>query len=108
MPSPSVDVFTFITVYYKYGEYYSRTFATLGEGLQEFLEDYISKSDSYEDGIRRQQLEALPDEELLTEILEMGVADPFFILQLFIHLIGFFGRFGADPGSTWSWTGGSR
>jgi len=59
-------------VYYKHGEYGSKTFETLREGLQEFLERYISRIDSHEDGIRRQQLEALPDEELLTEILKIG------------------------------------
>jgi hypothetical protein len=84
---PSVDIFTFITVYYKHGEYGSEKFATLREGLQEFLEQYISRSDSHEDDIRRQQLEALPDEELLTEILKIGVADPFFIRQLSFTLL---------------------
>jgi len=68
----SADIFTFITVYYKHGEYGSEEFKTLREGLQEFLEHYISESDSHEGGIRRQQLEALPDEELLTEILKIG------------------------------------
>ncbi len=84
---PSVDIFTFITVYYKHGEYGSKEFKTLREGLQEFLEHYISKSDSHEDGIRRQQLEALPDEELLTEILKIGVADHFFLSQLSFTLL---------------------
>lgn len=84
---PSVDIFTFITVYYKHGEYGSQEFKTLREGLQEFLENYISGSDSHEDGIRRQQLEALPDEELLTEILKIGVADPFFLTQLSFTLL---------------------
>jgi len=68
---PSVDIFTFITVYYKHGEYDSKEFKTLREGLQSFLDQYIT-SDSHEDGVRRQQLEALPDEELLTEIFKMG------------------------------------
>lgn len=90
---PSVDIFTFITVYYKHGEYGSQEFQTLREGLQEFLERYISESDSHEDGIRRQQLEALPDEELLTEILKIGVADFFFPSQLSFTLFVSFGRF---------------
>jgi len=81
---PSSDIFTFITVYYKHGRYSSEEFKTLREGLQEFLEHYISESGSHEDGIRRQQLEALPDEELLMEILKI------------------------DPESSWSWTGGGR
>ena len=93
---PSAHVFTFLTVYYKYGEYSSERFTTLREGLQEFLENYIrvgSESDSHEAGIRRQQLEALPDEELLTELLKIGMADPFFLIQLSLTLFGFFGRF---------------
>ena len=84
---PSADIFTFITVYYKYGEYGSNEFKTLREGLLEFLEDYIGESDSHQDGIRRQQLEALPDEELLTEILKMGMADPLFITELSFTLL---------------------
>jgi hypothetical protein len=84
--------FTFITVYYKHGAYGSDQFKTLREGLQQFLEDYIG-GDSHEDGIRRQQLEALPDQELLKEILKMGMADYFFSCPVFIHLVGFFGRF---------------
>lgn len=72
----SIDIFTFITVYYKHGEYNSAEFETLREGLREFLEV------SQEDGIRRQQLETLPDEELLTEILKIGLANPFFLNQL--------------------------
>jgi hypothetical protein len=68
---PPVDIFTFITVYYKHGEYGADKFQTLRKGLQEFLEDYINGS-KHEDGILRQQLEALPDDELLTELLELG------------------------------------
>ena len=67
----SADTFTFITVYYKRGEYSSHEFQTLREGLQYYLEDYIGGR-SHEDGIHRQQLESLPDEELLTEILQLG------------------------------------
>lgn len=67
----STDIFTFITVYYKYGEYGFDEFKTLREGLQQFLEDY-TRGNNHEDGIHRQQLEALPDEELLTELLELG------------------------------------
>jgi len=72
---PSDDIFTFITVYYKHGAYDTEEFETLREGLQMFVDQYTDKSDSHDDGIRRQQLQALPDEELLTEILKIGVAD---------------------------------
>jgi len=72
-----VDIFTFITVYYKNGHFGSEEFKTLREGLQEFVEDYIDNS---EDGIRRQQLEALPDEELLTEVLKLGEKIPSFLV----------------------------
>jgi hypothetical protein len=71
---PSADIFTFITVYYKHGDYGSEEFQTLREGLQEFLEDYIGGNE-HEDGIHRQQLEGMPDEELLTEILKLGECD---------------------------------
>ncbi len=72
---PSDEIFTFITVYYKHGTYGTMEFKTLREGLLRFVENYIDNSSSHEAGIRRQQLEALPDEELLTEILKIGVAD---------------------------------
>lgn len=71
---PSADIFTFISVYYKHGEYGSDQFETLREGLQEYLEDYI-EGDEHEAGIRRQQLEALPDDGLLDEILKLGECD---------------------------------
>jgi len=71
---PLDEIFTFITVYYKHGAYDTVEFKTLREGLLQFVEQYVG-NDSHEDGIRRQQLEGLPDEELLTEILNIGVAD---------------------------------
>jgi hypothetical protein len=74
MPPTPAEIFTFITVYYKHGAYDSEEFSTLREGLLEFLKDYV-KGGGHEDGIRRQQLEALPDEELLTEILKLGTFD---------------------------------
>jgi len=67
----SADIFTFITVYYKHGDYGSQEFQTLRQGLQEFLENYFSGR-NHEDGVPRQQLEALPDEKLLEEILKLG------------------------------------
>ena len=83
------DIFTFITVYYKYGEYGADRFQTLRKGLQEFLEQYISGT-NYEDGIRHQQLEALPDDELLTELLDLGKCDlRVLYLSSFIHIVHF-------------------
>jgi hypothetical protein len=69
MSSP--NTFTFISVYYKHGEYCSEEFPTLREGLQHFLEEYVDGT-NHEDGIRRQQLEGLPDGELVQEILKLG------------------------------------
>lgn len=87
---PSADVFTFITVYYKHGEYYSKKFPTLRQGLQEFLQDYVNGT-SHEDGIHRQQLEALPDEELLTEIFKLGERNlTCFIFRASFYTIHFF------------------
>ena len=87
---PSADVFTFITVYYKHGEYYSKKFPTLRQGLQEFLQDYVNGT-SHEDGIHRQQLEALPDGELLREIFKLGERNlTYFILRTSFYTIYFF------------------
>jgi hypothetical protein len=74
MSSAGSDIFTFLTVYYKYGDYGVRKFKTLREGLQQFLDEYLDGTE-HEVGIRRQQLEALTDEDLLTEVLKLGESE---------------------------------
>lgn len=66
----SANIYNFITVCCKRGEYDVREFQTLRRGLQGFLQEYIPESE-HEEG-ERQRLEALPDKELLAEILKLG------------------------------------
>jgi hypothetical protein len=85
MSSDDSDIFTFLTVYYKYGDYSSKSFKTLRDGLHAFLNDYLDGTE-HEVGIRRQQLEGLADEDLLTEILKLGEWDLIFYTICFSHL----------------------
>jgi hypothetical protein len=62
----SDDVFTFLHVDYHGGSFSSLVFDTLREGLRHTFQD----SFDYKDDIK--YLEALPDEELLTELLWRG------------------------------------
>jgi hypothetical protein len=66
----AADIYTFITVNYKHGEYSVETYHTLRAGLQVFLEEYTAGGER-QDSLH-QQLEALPDEKLLTEVLNLG------------------------------------
>jgi hypothetical protein len=99
MSSTDSDVFTFLSVYYKHGEYSSKSFKTLREGLHKFLNEYLTGAEEHEVGIRRQQLEGLTDEDLLTEMLKLGGCDPISCMNFF-HTVCVLGteRIGAQRG----------
>jgi hypothetical protein len=59
------DVFTFVTVYYKHGDWGTTVFDTLHEGLLEFVKEYSSGAES-------EKLLSLDDEKLLDELLVLG------------------------------------
>lgn len=63
------DVFTFVTVYYKYAEWGTQYFDTLHEGLVYYARDYG-------DGLQRAEREELlnlDDDALLDRVLDMGM-----------------------------------
>ena len=67
------DVFTFVTVYYKYAEWGTQYFDTLREGLLYYARDYG-------DGLRRAEREELlnlDDDALLDRVLDMGTSKKF-------------------------------
>jgi hypothetical protein len=67
------DVFTFVTVYYKYAEWGTQYFDTLREGLLYYTRDYG-------DGLRRAEREELlnlDDDALLDRVLDMGTSKKF-------------------------------
>jgi hypothetical protein len=62
------EVFTFVTVYYKHGEWGTEVYDTLREGLLEFVRRYCDSTAERE----IQRLVSLDDEELLDRILIIG------------------------------------
>jgi len=62
------EVFTFVTVYYKYGETGTETFETLRDGLVEFAKYYSPNAPE----ATMEALLAHNDEELLDIVLTMG------------------------------------
>jgi hypothetical protein len=59
------DVYTFVTAYYKHGEYGTSVYDTLREGLLEFVDECDST-------VEKETLISLDDEELLVRMLIMG------------------------------------
>ena len=64
-PAARQDLFTFVTVYYKHGEYGTDSFDTLREGLMEFVDQTAPKSE-------KESLALLDDKELADRLLEIG------------------------------------
>jgi hypothetical protein len=67
-PKKDKEVFTFVTVYYKRGEWGIQVYDTLREGLLEFVEEYYESAREKE----RLRVLSLDDEELLDRMLDMG------------------------------------
>jgi len=59
------DVFTFVTVYYKHGEWGTDVFDTLRKGLLKFVDSTAPDSE-------RESLVLLDDKELANRLLEIG------------------------------------
>jgi hypothetical protein len=64
---PQSDIFTFLTVYYKYGDWSQEEFKTLRDGLNNFLEEYTCSDEA-----EREELRGLPDDDLLKQLLKLG------------------------------------
>jgi hypothetical protein len=64
-PKRPKDVFTFVTIYYKHGEWDTCVFDTLRDGLLEFVRNCDSAAE-------REILISLDDEELTERMLIMG------------------------------------
>jgi hypothetical protein len=64
-PTPAQDVFTFVTVYYKHGEWGSQVYDTLREGLLDLVEHHSAPSE-------REKLVSLDEEELVDRLLVIG------------------------------------
>ncbi|KIM81443.1 hypothetical protein PILCRDRAFT_8795, partial [Piloderma croceum F 1598] len=62
------EVFTFVTVYYKHGEWDTKVYDTLREGLLEFVRRHCDSAAERE----IQRLVSLDDEELLDRMLIIG------------------------------------
>jgi len=60
------DVFTFVTVYYKHGEWHNKIFNTLREGLLEFVDSTAPESE-------KESLVLLDDQKLADRLLEIGM-----------------------------------
>ena len=60
------EVFTFVTVYYKHGEWGTEVYDTLREGLLKFVRHYCDSA------VEGERLVSLDDEELLDRMLVMG------------------------------------
>ena len=65
-PAQQKHVFTFVTVYYKHGEWGTRVYDTFREGLLDFVDSTASASE-------RKDLVSLDDEELVDKLLEIGM-----------------------------------
>ena len=62
------EVFTFVTVYYKRGEWGTQVYDTLREGLLDFVGEYCESAREKD----RLQVLSLDDEDLLDRMLSMG------------------------------------
>jgi hypothetical protein len=60
------DIFTFVTVYYKHGEWSNEVFDTLREGLLKFVDETAPESE-------KESLVLLDDEKLADRLLEIGM-----------------------------------
>jgi hypothetical protein len=65
-PRKDKEIFNFVTVYYKRGEWGIQVYDTLRKGLLQFVEDYC------ESLAEKDRLVSLDDEELLNRMLIMG------------------------------------
>jgi len=65
-PPQQKHVFTFVTVYYKHGEWGTEVYDALREGLLYFVDSTASVSE-------REDLVSLDDEELVDRLLEIGM-----------------------------------
>jgi len=64
------DVFTFVTVYYKHGEWGTDVFDTLREGLLEYVDETAPESE-------KKSLVLLDDDQLADRLLEIGMHSRF-------------------------------
>jgi hypothetical protein len=70
-PAQQQDVFTFVTVYYKHGEWNNSVFDTLREGLLAFVDSTASESE-------KKSLILLDDKELTDRLLVIGMHTVYF------------------------------
>jgi hypothetical protein len=72
-PAQQKHVFTFVTVYYKHGEWGTEVYDTLQAGLSYFVDSTASASE-------REVLVSLDDEDLVDRLLEIGMHTVYFWL----------------------------